>query len=215
MAESVSGLQDAIVQEANFDVTATQALTWINRKWRMMLGRARSYRKMISVGTTTANTAFYSLTGVLEVYEVTVAGVPYSRARRGDPYEDAQGRLVWTGQGEYGLFVPDASASAVNGIRLIPTPTSTGLAIGAFAALEPPDLTADATGDALLAANLDGEFIEALIAGAMAVGYQREGNEGLARANEARFDDGADEFRRIVKRRYRGPGPTQIRTGVL
>lgn len=214
MAETVSGLQDAIVQEASFDVTNTQALTWLNRRWRLMVGRARAYRKTISVGSTTAGTQFYSLTGVLEVYEVTVAGVPYSIARRGDAYEDVQGRLVWTGQGEKGLFVPDANSSAARGISLIPLPDTSGLAISAFAALEPPDLTADATGDTLLGAVLDGELIEALIAGAMAIGYRREGNIPLARDNDAVFDAAADEFRRITKRRYRGPGPTQIRTAV-
>lgn len=215
MADAVADLQTAIVTEASFDVTNPTALVWINRRWRAMVGRARAYRKTISVGNTTAGTQFYALTGVLEVYEVDVAGVPYSPARRGDAYEDAQGRLAWTGQGEKGLFVADANSSAARGISLIPLPSTSGLAITAFAATEPPDLTADATGDALLASVLDGEFVEALIAGAMAIGYRREGNVQLARDNDAVFDEGADEFRRIVKRRYRGAGPTQIRTGVL
>lgn len=211
MADAVSDLQSAVVTEASFDVTNAQALVWINRRWRAMVGRARAYRKTISVGSTTAGTQFYALSSVLEVYEVTVAGVPYSIARRGDAYEDVQGRLVWTGQGEKGLFVPDSNSSAARGISLIPLPDTTGLAISAFAATEPPDLTADGTGDTLLQTVLDGEFVEALIAGAMAIGYRREGNIQLARDNDAVFDAGADEFRRITKRRYRGPGPTQIR----
>jgi hypothetical protein len=215
MADTVADLQTAVVTEANFDVTNAQALVWINRRWRAMVGRARAYRKTISVGTTSTTSAFYPLPGVLEVYEVTIAGVPAAPARRGDAYEDTQGRLVWTYQGEKGLFVPDANASAARGITLIPAPTTAGLAIGAFAATEPPDLTADATGDTLLQTVLDGEFVEALIAGAMAVGYRREGNLQLARDNDAVFDEGADEFRRITKRRYRGAGPTQIRTGVF
>jgi hypothetical protein len=209
VAETVAGLQDAIVTEASFDVTPTQALTWINRRWRSMTGRARAYRKTLTVGNTTGGTGFYPLTGVLEVYEVTVNGAPYGRARRGDPYQDVIGALRWTGAG---LFVPDANTSAVRGITLIPTPDTSGLPIGAFAALEPPDLTADAAGDTLLTTVLDGEFIEALIAGAMATGYRREGNIALARDNDAMFDMGADEFGRITRRRYRGPGPTQIRT---
>jgi hypothetical protein len=105
-------------------------------------------------------------------------------------------------------FFPSA---AVKGVTLIPTPTSTGLAITGFAATEPPDLTNDGTGDALLAAQLDGEFVEALIDGAMAIGYRREGNIGLARDNDAVFDAACGEFLRITKRRYRGPGATQIR----
>jgi hypothetical protein len=139
VAETVAGLQDAIVTEASFDVTPTQALTWINRRWRSMTGRARAYRKTLTVANTTGGIGFYPLTGVLEVYEVTVNGAPYGRARRGDPYQDVIGALRWTGAG---LFVPDANTSAVRGITLIPTPDTSGLPIGAFAALEPPDLTA-------------------------------------------------------------------------
>jgi hypothetical protein len=174
VAETVSGLVSAIVDEASFDVTSAQALAWLNRRWRSMLGRARAYRKTITIGSTTNGTAFYAVGGVLEL-------------------------------------VADASSAAVKGVTLIPTPTSTGLAITGFAATEPPDLTNDGTGDALLAAQLDGEFVEALIDGAMAIGYRREGNIGLARDNDAVFDAACGEFLRITKRRFRGPGPTGIR----
>jgi hypothetical protein len=43
VAETVSGLVSAIVDEASFDVTSAQALAWLNRRWRSMLGRARAY----------------------------------------------------------------------------------------------------------------------------------------------------------------------------
>jgi hypothetical protein len=211
VAETVSGLVSAIVDEASFDVTSAQALAWLNRRWRSMLGRARAYRKTITIGSTTSGTAFYAVAGVLELYELEVAGVPYGPARRPDVYSNSQSRLTWSYQGEVGLFVADASSAAVKGVTLIPTPTSTGLAITGFAATEPPDLTNDGTGDALLAAQLDGEFVEALIDGAMAIGYRREGNIGLARDNDAVFDAACGEFLRITKRRYRGPGATQIR----
>jgi hypothetical protein len=210
VTETVTGLQDALINEASFDITATQALAWINRRWRLMIGRARAYRKTLTIGPTVAATAFYPVPGAIEVFEVAVDSAPYGRGRRGDPYQESQGSLRWSGTG---LFVPDATATAVRGITLIPIPVRAGLPITAFAALEPPDLTADAAGDTLLTTILDGEFIEPLIAGAMATGYRREGNLGLARDNDAMFDAAADELLRITRRRFRGPGPTQIRTG--
>jgi hypothetical protein len=194
VAETVTGLQDALINEASFDITATQALAWINRRWRLMIGRARAYRKTLTIGPTVAATAFYPVPGAIEVFEVAVDNAPYGRGRRGDPYQESQGSLRWSG------------------ITLIPIPVRAGLPITAFAALEPPDLTADAAGDTLLTTILDGEFIEPLIAGAMATGYRREGNLGLARDNDAMFDAAADELLRITRRRFRGPGPTQIRT---
>jgi hypothetical protein len=48
VAETVTGLQDALINEASFDITATQALAWINRRWRLMIGRARAYRKTLT-----------------------------------------------------------------------------------------------------------------------------------------------------------------------
>lgn len=211
MADTVQDLLDAVTQEASFDVTTATALKWINRRWRTMAGRARAYRKTLSIGVTAANVAFYPVTGVLELYELEVGGVPYGKARRPDVYANAQGRLLWEGMGEVGLIVEDADASAVRGLTLIPTPTVAGTAITGFAALEPPDLTNDATGNALLAAVLDGEFVEPLIRGAMAIGYGREGNDRLEAAGEAQFQAGTEEFRRVCRRRFRGPGPTQIR----
>jgi hypothetical protein len=211
MAETVAQLVTAIVDEASFDVTSSQALVWLNRSWRTMLGRARAYRKTVSLGTTVANDATYDApAGIVELYSVEVAGVPYGRARREDVYWDTQGRLVWTGPGETGLFYPDATAAAVSSITLIPAPTTAGQAMTGLAATYPPDLTSDATGDTLLVAYADNRY-EGLIAGAMAIGYRREGNAGLRADAKTEFDQETEELRRDVKRRYRGPGPTQIR----
>jgi hypothetical protein len=211
MAETVSGLVSALVDEASFDVEPDTALTWINRRWRTMLGRARAYRVTKDLGATVNGTAFYAISGVLELYSLEVATVPYGRARRPDVYSNSMDRLAWTGQGETGLFVPDASAAAVRGITLIPTPTEDDLALTGFAACEPPDLTDDTDGNELLVAQLDGEFVEPLIAGAMAIGHRRDDNTVLARDNDAVFDQATDELRRVTKRRFRGPGPTEIR----
>lgn len=225
MAETVQSLLDAIQQEASFDVTSATALIWLNRRWRTMLGRARAYRKTVTIGTTVIGTRFYPVAGslgVLELYSLEVAPydaatnsfpapVPYGRARRPDGYSNRMGRLSWGFQSEVGLFYADASGAAVQGVTLIPTPTVTGSQITGFAACEPPDLTNDASGNTLLGAALDGEYVEGLVLGALATGYRREGNVGLAQAHEAIFDRDTDELRRLARRRFRGPGPTQVR----
>lgn len=212
MAETVAGLVAAVTQEASFDVTDAQALAWLNRQWRTMLGRARAYRKTVSFGTTTSGTAFYPApAGVKELYSLEVAEVPYGPARRPDEYANAQSRLRWSYQGETGLFFADATTAAVQGVTLIPTPGVTGSAITGFAACLPPDLTNDGAGDTLLTGHLDGDRLEGLISGTLSIGYGREGNIGLRDANQSLFDRETEELRREVRRRFRGPGPTQIR----
>lgn len=214
MAESVNGLVLALTEEASIDISAATALVYINRAWRTFHGRARSYRDTVSFGTVVADQAAYAApAGIKELYSLEVAGVPYGRARRPDGYSNSQGRLYWSFQGEVGLFYNDATASSVEEIVLIPTPTEAGAAITGFAATLPPDLTNDGTGDTLLTAHLDGDMIEPLIAGGMAIAYQREGNLALRDACQSAFDASAEEYRRTIKRRFRGPGPTQMRIG--
>jgi hypothetical protein len=211
MAETVAQLVTAIVDEASFDVTSSQALVWLNRSWRTMLHRARAYRKTVSFGTTTAGDATYNAPdGIVELYSLEVNGVPFGRARREDVYWNTQGRLTWTGQGETGLFYPDETTGAVRQVTLLPTPVTSSLTIVGLAAVSPPDLTDDAAGNTLLVTYADDRY-EGLIAGAMAIGYRREGNAGLRADAKTEFDQETEELRRDVKRRYRGPGPTQIR----
>lgn len=214
MAESVNGLVVALTDEASFDITPTTALLWLNRAWRTMLGRARAYVDTVSFGTTSVSDATYDApSGVIELYSLEVAGVPYGRARRNDVYWNEQGRLSWTYQGETGLFYPDATASSVRQITLLPTPDTAGLAITGLAATFPPDLTNDASGDTLLNAWVDGHY-EALIAGAMSIGYSREGNLNAKAGTDATFNAETEELRRDTKRRFRGAGPTQIRVEI-
>lgn len=214
MAETVSGLVTALTDEASFDVTASQALTWLNRSWRTMLGRARAYRKTVSFGSTVSGTATYAApAGIVELYSLEVAGVPYARARHDDVYWDTLGRLVYTGQGERGLFYPDTTSNAVSSMTLIPAPTTAGLAMTGLAATYPPDLTSDTAGDTLLVAYADGRY-EGIIAGAMAIGYSREGQQSLEAGAQGKFDRDTEELRRDTKRRYRGPGPVQLRVEI-
>ena len=214
MAETVSQLVDDVITEGGFDVDTTRALRWLNRRWRFMVSEARAYRKTVTVATTSAGAAFYPFSPV-EAYSFEVAGVPFGKARRPDIYGYSQGTLVWTsasGLNGGGLIVTDASSAGARGITLIPTPTTDGDAITSFAALLPPDLTSDSTGDALLAAVLEGDFADELVAGAVATGMQRsEARPDLGATFEAQFQSGVERLRLRERRRLRGPGPAQIR----
>lgn len=209
MAETVSQLVDDVITEGGFDVDTPRALRWLNRRFKFMVGEARAYRKVVSVATTVAGQAFYAFSPV-EAYTFEINGVPYGKARRADIYDNAQGTLIWEGAG--GLIVGGADATGAKGITLIPTPTQAGLAITSFAAVVPADLTADAAGDTLLAAILDGEFADELVSGAIATGHLRvDGRPDLAAPHEQVFAGGVERLRMRTKRRYRGGGPAQIR----
>lgn len=222
MPDSVADLRDAIVNEANFDVTSAQALQWLNRSWRRMVGEARAFRQWLSFGQTVAGQSFYETPGMLEMYALVLGGephtgewadtFPYVRGRRGDSLADLQGRLWWSHHGEVGVFEPNVGLTAERGVSLIPTPTETGTEIYGFCAVTPADLTADVNGNAVLALVSDAEEISVgLIHGALAYGYSVEGNIALADRSENLFERDRAKLERTTRRRFRGPSPAQIR----
>lgn len=209
MSESVQGILDEVAAADVLDVTPTQALKLLNRRWRVMCSEARAYRKTVAVATTSAGVSFYAFKPV-EAFSFEVAGVPYGKARRPDIYASSQGALWVTPDGA-GVILSDANASGVDGITVIPTPAA-GLAITSFAAVKPPDLTNDATGDALLVQVLDDDFAEELAAGVLAAGLGlREATVGMAGPYEQAFAAGVERLRRRTKLRFRGQRPAQIR----
>lgn len=207
-ADTVAILISDVKTEGGFDATDDQVLRWLNRRWRLMVSEARAFRRVVAVGNTVAGTAFYAFNPI-EAYSFEVGGKPYGKAMRRDIYPAAQDRLIWTGDG--GLIVASASSAGVPGIELIPVPSAVE-AITSFAAMVPADLTNDAAGNTLLADVLAGDFHDALVAGALATGLGRlERRKDEARDFEAEFRDGVERLRLRVRRRFRGPGPSQIR----
>lgn len=207
MAETVQGVVDAIVQEANFDVTNATALTWLNRRHRTMVVRARALKETISVGNTVAGTTDYTLpTSVVEVYEFDVGGIPFTRGRRTDIASNAQGLLWLYAPNGAGLVVANANSSGALQFSMVPTPTSVQ-AISLFAAVQPADL--DIANDSTLL--VPSRFVEGLICGGLATGYRREGNAQLASYNDGLFDAACEEWRLDVRKQMRGSGPVQIR----
>lgn len=211
-ADTVQNLVDDVRVEGGFDATEPQALRWLNRSWRRMVGEARAFRKVVAVGNTVAGTAFYAFpAGTVEVYSFELAGVPYGRARRGDIYPASQNTLVWSGPNGSGLIVPSASSAGVPGVELIPVPSSVK-ALTAFAAMIPDDLTIDSPGNALLAQVLGGDFHDELVAGAVAIGLKRlERRADEAAPFERDYALGTERLRLRTRRRFRGPGPAIVR----
>lgn len=202
--ETAQAVMDAVTQEASFDVTPTQALTWANRMHQLMVMQARALKETVSAGDTVANQTDYSLpSNVVEVYEFDVGGIPYGRGRRTDVAEWAQGWLLLKGPG--GVIAANADASGGGTFSITPPPTDI-VPISVFAAVEPPDLTAGT--DSLLVPK---RYTEGLIRGAMSIGYGREGNTTLEQAGLAAFNAATEAWRLDVLRQFRGSGPALIR----
>lgn len=195
-----------IVDQVGFDVTEDNVLVWLDRRHKTMVRRARVRRALVDVGPTVAGQAFY-VVDVVELLDLKVAGVPYTKALRSDVYANQQGQLCWTGKGTTGLIVEDVDPTTGDGgLTFIPTPTTSGDEIVAYAAIGADTLT-------LASPLLVGEeYHDALIEGASATGYARDSEQtNVADRNETRFDNKCEELRREIDKRYRGSGAQQIR----
>jgi len=203
---TVQGLIDSVKSEAQFDVTDPQALTWLDRRHKTMVLRARALRKTTSL-VTVANQRDYALPAdIVEIMEVNVDGLPYGRATHTDLSYGAQGWVALSGIG--GVVASEEDSSGGPEIALYPTPTQAGLSVLVRGVWRPSSLAVG--NDATLI--VPDEYQDALISGAIATGLKRqEYRPDLAQGFEQEFDNACEEFRRRTARRYRGGGPATIR----
>jgi hypothetical protein len=211
MAENVSDLVTEIIAQGAFDSASADVLKWLNRRHKEMVVRARGYRKTLTVGTTVAGTQAYNVpAGVVEITDITVAGLSWGKGRLTDIAADANGWLWLDGEG---VIVQSASSGAVSQIALVPAPSSSGSTIAApNAAVMPPDLLIDNSVPLVI----DDDFVEGLMAGVFATALNRpnESRPDLAATQQAIYENAVSEYSRRVKRRLRGAGPTSIRVAL-
>jgi hypothetical protein len=207
---TVQQLVDTVRARGAFDTTDPVILDALNDRHQKMVARSRCYRRTINPGTgsTVANQRDYSLgSDVVELLEVSVGGIVYTRGWHTDIASSAQNWLLLDGAG--GIIAPEEDSEGALEVALIPTPTDVQT-LTARAALLPPDLVVGT--DTTIKAPRD--FHEALIAGAISalltsnIGDFRA---DIAQTFEGIFVDGCHELRAQVDRRYRGSGPAQIR----
>jgi hypothetical protein len=208
VADTVQQLVDDVLNEGSFDATAAQALRWLNRRHRTMVARSRCYRFTTTL-TTVAGQRDYALpTDVVEIFEVSVNGMPAGRARHVDLALGALSYVILSGDGR--VMAPEEDSSGGAELGFYPTPDTSGQQILVRAAFLPPDL--DTANNATL--KVPGDFVDALVSGAMATALERAPGDfrpDLADRHAQRFEAACEELRRRVSRRYRGSAPAQIR----
>lgn len=210
MADDVAQLVNDVLDEGAFDATSTQALRWLNRRHRQMCARSRCYRKTVVVASTVASQRDYDVpAGIVEAFEITVAGVTYGPGSHSDISAAAQSRLTLAGYG--GVFVSTASDAGVTRVALLPVPATGGDEIDLYAAFLPPDLTLDGSAGGTL--RVDTDALEGLLAGVFATALARpnESRQDLAAGYEQQFASACEELHRRVNRRLKGSGAGQIR----
>jgi hypothetical protein len=212
VADTVAQLVEQVIAEGSFDASNAQALRWLTVRHRQMCYRARHFRRSLNLGPTVNEQASYPLPAeVTEILLVNVGGMVFGHMRHQDPPEGAKG-WIWLG-GEGGVAGREDTAEGETQLRLFPTPRvnttiEPGLAIEAWCVCRPPDLIEGQ--DATL--KIPGEFMDSLVAGAIATGMLRlENRPDLASGFEQVFDAACGELGQFTNKRFRGSGPAEIR----
>lgn len=206
MADTVAQLVSDVQTEGGFDVDGPTALRWLSRRHRVMVAESRCYRKTVSTTTVSGQRDYTLDPDVVEIEELSVAGIPFGNARHVDLAQGARGYVLLSGDG--GVVSPEESVSGAAEFALYPTPISSGDTILLRGAFLPPDLV---SGDESTL-KVPQDFTDALVSGAIASGLMRIDNRpDLASSHEEIFSAAVDRLRRRVARRYRGTGGAQIR----
>lgn len=205
---TVSALVAEITRGGAFDADPTDLLAWLDRRHKEMVNFGKGYRDTITIDTTDAGVQEYNApAGLIELEELTVGGETYDRGLHTDLAAVANGFLWLSGPG--GLMIESATPSNVTTIKLLPIPTVTGLDIIGYGVVQPPTLLIDNS----VAIIVEDDLIEPLKSGVYSVGLGQpnEARSDLAAPHEAIYQQGKLEYKRRVRRRLRGSGPTRMR----
>jgi len=213
MPELVQTIVDAIQAEGSIDLDDTAVLRVLDRRHKMMVARAESYRlsqnsvaadqAAADLGIFPAPADLVHLEHLLVATSATDVGVEYTSARFSD-LEAAYGPhgIAIDGDGIYARWI----VSTAEVIWIYPS-VSLASQITVVGSYRPPTLVLGGT------VYVDDEAVEGLMAGVFASLLARPGESrpDLASPHEEMFTAACEEYRRRARRRLSGGGVAQIR----
>jgi hypothetical protein len=207
---TVDTLVDRLVSQ--FEVTSTVALGFLNDRQARMLAEAEFLTATVTLGTTTAGTANYTLASTVtdlkkvRVVESDGSFTQYELVAIEDLWDlDAAEAQVSLSDG--GLCALDYTAAGAVQLRLYPEPETTGLTISGIVALAATAATYG--GGTALQVPVDMETH--LYAGMQADAYDREDRQDMAAKAEVRFTEGVGKLVKRKNTRGDGNGPHRMR----
>lgn len=191
-----------------FDCSQARAVDVVNERLSRMVSESESLQAMVSLGTTTAGTASYTLpSNVVNVLRVLIGTQPYEGSESLEAFQDIDAGLADT-DGYFYAILPDADSDEnTSSLRFYPAPSTTGTAISALVALMPSTLTY--TSGTALPIPLDTH--PHLLAGAKAELFDEEDRQDEAQKEEAVFAAGIAKLAKRVKDRAKGTGHHRMR----
>lgn len=191
-----------------FDCSQQRGVDVANERLNRLVSESESLQAIVSLGTTVAGTASYTLpSNVVNVLKVLIGTQPYEGAATIEEFFEIDAGNADT-SGYFYAILPDADSDEnTASLRFYPAPSVTGTAISALVAIQPTTLTY--TSNTALPIPLDTH--EHLLAGAKAELMDEEERQDESAKFEAVFQTGVDKLKRRVKDRAKGSGHHRMR----
>lgn len=191
-------LLDQVKVECGFDLTDAQVLRALNQRHRKMVGESGCFTRP-SEFSTVAGVARYPLgDGVVQVWDLTVAGAKWERVGR-EVLQGLSGGLGRLPSGR-GAYAEDFDTAGVPLVWLFPTPT-TVQSVVTLSSVLPDDLLAAGEPGSL---RVPSEFNLDLVAGTIGDLLARTDQRPEAGVFTQQCDLATEKLRRRIKRRLRG-----------
>lgn len=195
------GLVDRLM--SLFDVGQTRAVDVANERLGRMVAESTALRAVVSLGTTTANVASYTLaSNVVKVLKVTIGTSVYEGSATIEEFFDIAAGNATT-DGYFYAILPDSDADMnTESIQFYPAPSTTGMTISGLVALRPAVIVyASAT-----ALPIPVNVHPALLAGCEAELADEEGRQDEASKGEIDFAAGIKALEGVANGRAKGSG---------
>lgn len=207
-----SEMVTAVKTQAAFDtsgvnVTDATILSWLNARYRTFVSQTKWLKQVIELGPTVVSTRTYAIPDTVaeiralelgsegEALRVNVEGMWALRAK-----------TAWLSGPEVTAYAPSFDAAGAQSVEIYPTPTTAGVTISALVAALPSALTTSPD----LTPVIPIDFHEAIVSGAIAMGYLRtDARADLAAPYETEFTQAIALLKRRATARV-GQGPVRF-----
>jgi hypothetical protein len=200
VAETVAELLDQVKVECGFDLSDAQLLRALNQRHRKMVSESGCLTRPSEFSTVAGQSRYPMADGVVQVWDLTVAGAKWERVGREvlQGLTASRGYLA-SGSGG-GVYAEDFDDTGAPLVWLFPTPDVV-LPVVAMASVLPDDLAADGTAGTL---RIPAEFNVDLVAGTIGDLLARTDQRPEAGVFTQQCDAATQKLQRRIKRRLKG-----------
>lgn len=207
-----SEMVTAVKTQAAFDtsgvnVTDATVLSWLNAKYREFVSRTKWLKETLELGPTVVGQATYTIPDtVVEIRALRLGTDAEALRVNVEGMWALLDSMSFLSGPENTAYAPAFDSTGAQAVQIYPTPTTAGISITALVVALPSALTVSPDTTPVIPI----DFHEAIVSGAIGMGYQRtDARADLAAPYVGEFEAAIDRLKRRAVARV-GQGPVRF-----